>query len=106
MCYFFQCQFISLLCTVWSNPTNAIKLQARNVILICEGTAYQLTSEDGKTTEKTEIETLRSSQEETDSRVVLYCMYVPVHPHQKSRQPCLFHAVALGADTERSGHTV
>ena len=45
------------------------------VILICEGTAYQLTSEDGKTTDKKEIETLRSTQEETDSRVVLYCMY-------------------------------
>jgi len=64
-------QFISLLCTVWSNPTNASKLQGRNVILICEGTVYQLTSEDGKTTEKKEIETLRSTQEETDSRVVL-----------------------------------
>ena len=68
-------QFISLLCTVWSNPTNASKLQGRNVILIVEGAAYHLTSEDGKTTEKTEIESLRSTQEETDSRVVLYCMY-------------------------------
>jgi len=68
-------QFISLLCTVWSSPANASKLQGRSVILICEGTAYQLTSEDGETTEKKEIETLRSTQEETDSRVVLYCMY-------------------------------
>jgi len=73
--HFFQCLFISLLCTVWSNPTNASKLQGRNVIRICEGTAYQLTSEDGKTTEKKEIETLLSTQVETDSRVVLYCMY-------------------------------
>ena len=62
-------QLISLLCTVWSSPANASKLQGRSVILICEGTTYQLISEDGETTEKKEIKTLRSTQEETDSRV-------------------------------------
>ena len=68
-------QFINLLCKTWSNHSYANKLLGRKVIIICEGAAYQLTSEDGQSTATMEIETLRSSQEETDSRVVLYCMY-------------------------------
>ena len=44
-------------------------------MLICEGSAYLLTSDDGCVTRKTKIPTLTSSQEETDSRVILYCKY-------------------------------
>ena len=42
---------------------------------IREGDAFLLSSEDGKNTEVTEIQELSSSQEETDSRVILYCRY-------------------------------
>ena len=47
------------------------KLQGRQVILICEGEAYHFTSDDDSTT----VDVLRSAQEETDTRVVLYCLY-------------------------------
>ena len=68
-------QFIEILLTVWSSDRFADKLKGRSVTLICEGRAYCLSSEDGKTTLKTEIRSLASTQEETDSRVVLYCIY-------------------------------
>ena len=45
------------------------------MILICEGKAYQLTSTDGQTTNAEELPQLESSQEETDSRVILYVNY-------------------------------
>ena len=50
----------------------AAKLKDRDVILVCEGTAYRLSSPDGVCTENTELSD--SSQEETDSRVFLYCL--------------------------------
>ena len=49
-------------------------LQGRNVTLICEGRANSLNS-DGNTVSVSEIETLMSTQEETDTRVALYAMY-------------------------------
>ena len=68
-------QFIEILLTVWSSDRFADKLKGRSVTLICEGRAYCLSSEDGRTTLKTEIRSLASTQEETDSRVILYCIY-------------------------------
>ena len=53
----------------------AKKLEGRKVILICEGESYQFTSQDGKKTVRTTIESLISTQEETDTRVVIYAMY-------------------------------
>lgn len=67
-------QFIRLILKQWSGDKYASKLQGRKVIFICEECAY-LTSGDGLTTRKTEIPLLRSSQEETDTRVVLYSQY-------------------------------
>jgi hypothetical protein len=68
-------QFIALLLKVWSSDAAAKELHNRKVVCICEGQAFSLTSEDGEKTMVTEIHTLRSSQEETDSRVILYCKY-------------------------------
>ena len=45
------------------------------VILIVEGNAHLLQSSDGITVTNQEIHSLRSSQEETDTRVVLYAKY-------------------------------
>ncbi len=68
-------QLIALLLKVWGSDSLAKKLQNRHVILVCEGVAYCLSSHDGQKTDVTEIHDLRSSQEETDSRVVLYCRH-------------------------------
>ena len=67
-------QLISILLKVWGSDKLAYKLKNRHVICICEGDAFLLSSEDGKKTKITEIQEL-SSQEETDSRVILYCRY-------------------------------
>lgn len=66
-------QFIALLTRLWSEDAYARKLHGRQVIITCEGTAYLLTSEDGSSTCRTEVLSLKSTQEETDSRVILYC---------------------------------
>ena len=55
-------------------PTNLPpQLQTRNVVAICQGHANLLETDDGQT--KTEIQSLLSTQEETDTRVILYCQY-------------------------------
>ena len=67
-------QFIQLLQRLWRGDSYASRLQERQVIIICEGVAHLLTSHDGKTTSVEEVGSLQSSQEEeTDSRVILYC---------------------------------
>ena len=68
-------QFIQILLDVWSKDSFAPRLKNRHVILTCEEEAFLLRSEDGETTSKTPVPTLHSSQEETDSRVVLYSAY-------------------------------
>ena len=45
------------------------------MVLICEGDAYRYTFEDGITTERTVLDELKSTQEETDTRIILYCLY-------------------------------
>ena len=64
-----------LLLTLCSSDEYASKVHRRRAILICEGGAHLLTSSDGKTTTNVECPTLKSSQEETDSRVILYLHY-------------------------------
>ena len=66
-------QFIQLLLKMWNSDKYALSLQGRQVIFICEGKAHLLTSEDGQTAR--EMLSLRSSQEETDTRVILYMNY-------------------------------
>ncbi|KAK6184936.1 hypothetical protein SNE40_007284 [Patella caerulea] len=67
-------QLVRTLLKTWCSDDKAKIINGREVILICEGQAFQLTS-DGKTTTCNEIPSLASTQEETDSRVILYCMY-------------------------------
>ena len=68
-------QFIRLLSRLWRQDSYAPKLKDREVIVICDGKATRLTSADGITTTATDIESLMSTQEETDSRFVLYGQY-------------------------------
>lgn len=68
-------QLIRLLLKVWSSHQYAPKLQGRQLIFICEEKAFLITSTDGKKTTKVEIPSLCSTQEETDSRIILYLNY-------------------------------
>jgi hypothetical protein len=43
----------------------------KNVITVSDGHAFHITSYDGTSVCRTEIESIESTQEETDSRVVL-----------------------------------
>jgi hypothetical protein len=64
-------------CRVWStdNINFALKLLGKNVITVFDGHAFHITSYDGTSVYRTEIKSIESTQEETDSRVVLYCFY-------------------------------
>jgi hypothetical protein len=64
-------QLIELLCRVCSTDNFAPKLLGKNVITVSDGHAFHITSYDGTSVCRTEIESIESTQEETDSRVVL-----------------------------------
>ena len=70
-----KAQLIKLLLKVWTSDNQAPKLKGRKVILICDGKAFRFTSVDGVHTMREDLTSLDSDQEETDSRVVLYCKY-------------------------------
>ena len=59
------------------------------MVLICDGKAILLTSDDGVSTKSTGIPELRSSQEESDTRIILYCKYAESKGYQcvKIRSP-------------------
>jgi hypothetical protein len=62
-------------CRVWSTDNFAPKLLGKNVITVSDRNAFHITSYDGTSVRGTEIKSIESTQEETDSRVVLYCFY-------------------------------
>ena len=67
-------QLIEILPAVWSSYSCKDNIQDRVVILTCEGEAYEISVEEQQASCK-KITSLKSSQEETDTRVVLYCKY-------------------------------
>ena len=64
-------QFTKLLLDAWSEDSFVEKHKGRNVVLMCEGKAFKLMSVDGRTTDQQELHSLSSTQEQTDSRVIL-----------------------------------
>ena len=68
-------QLVQVLLKAWDNDAYAKKLQGRKVVLICEGDAFCYTSDDGIKTERISLDVLKSTQEETDTRIILYCLY-------------------------------
>jgi hypothetical protein len=68
-------QLVEVIVAVWSSDEFAPKLLNRRVYVVLQGHCYLLTSTDGQSVTKTEIPTLLSNQEETDTRVVLYSLY-------------------------------
>ena len=67
-------QLIQLLLVEWQKDEYSSRLKDRQVILICKGSAYLLTS-DGVSVQMKEVPTLNSNQEETDTRIILYVKY-------------------------------
>ena len=67
-------QLFQVMLQVLSSDEAATKLTDKNLIMIVEGKAVQLTS-DGIHVHAEAIESLQSTQEETDTRVILYLLY-------------------------------
>ena len=69
-------QLVHILLQVWSSDDFAARLIGRKVILsIVEEKAVMLMSADGIHTLQSKVMQLESTQEETDTRVVLYSLY-------------------------------
>ena len=79
-------QLTRLVLRVWSDDEVADKYKNRKLILIAEGHAYSFKSDDQtQHTIVQELTSLYSNQEETDSRVVLYCKYAREHGYEHVR---------------------
>ena len=70
---------------MWSSDSQAIKFVGRSVVLICEGKDFKLTSLDGVHTVREELAEIDSTQEESDSRIVLYCQYAKKKNKKKNK---------------------
>ena len=68
-------QLIKLMLSIWQTNLTASHLTNRSPILICEEEAFHLHSTDGRNTNSPKVSELKSLQEETDTCVILYCMY-------------------------------
>ena len=96
---------MNLLLRVWSNDAFAPKLVRKTVIVVCDEKPYKLSSDDSVSVKITKVPELQSSQEETDTRVVLYCNYAADNDYDyvKVRSPdsdiffiLLYYAADLG----------
>lgn len=67
-------QLISLILTEWQSPGYALLLKNRTVYYVSSEHCFQLTS-DGSVVTSTREESLTSSQEEADTRIILHCLY-------------------------------
>ena len=60
-------------------------MYTRRVIFISEGHAYQLQTVDDGSVECRQVMSLLSNQEETDTRIILYCRYAQEHGYEHVR---------------------
>ena len=65
---------IEVLLAVWSSDSFKENIKDRVVVLVCEGEACKISFEEEQTT-CGKIASLKSTQEETDTRLLLYCKY-------------------------------
>ena len=75
-------QLIKLIHKVWSKDNFAENIGQKKIIMITSDKSTLLTSPDGETVKMQEIPSLHSTQEETDTRVVLYCAYAKEKGYQ------------------------
>ena len=78
-------QLVQLILKVWSTDDFSAQLQSRKVVAISENHAFLLETHDGLTTTNTEIPALFSTQEETDTRVIMYCKYAEQQGYEYAR---------------------
>ena len=69
-------QLINLLLEQWKTDKYAAKLVDRNIYYVIGEKVYRLTSEDGTAVSAYPEESLFSSQEEADTRIILHCLNV------------------------------
>lgn len=100
-------QLTELLANAWSRDIYAEKIKDKTFVTISKESAYMIKSE-GNTVRKSEIEDLQSSQEETDTRVILYCNYAKEQGFKFARVKtpdtdiffiCLHYALSLDGIT-------
>ena len=68
-------QLIKLLLDIWSGDAFAEQLSTQKVSTVSAGHVYCLQTDDQNKVSRKEIASLFSNQEETDSRIILYCKY-------------------------------
>ena len=68
-------QLVNILERTWSTDDFSSQIQGRSVILINEHTATEFTSINGKSTQSIILPRLQSNQEETDTRIIVYCLF-------------------------------
>ena len=68
-----EMELIEIMLKVWCKDSFVTHLQSRNITMIVNGTTYQLTFNDGINTIMRKNTTISSSQEETDTRIIIYC---------------------------------
>ena len=76
-------QLFDLMLRVWSSDCAASHLQSRKVMLVVQGRVFCLTSPDGLTVEHSELHSLESNQEETDTRIVLYIAHAQAEGYDR-----------------------
>ena len=86
-------QLISLLQQEWRKDRNASRLQGKELFLTTGQDCIKLTS-DGKTVQCENVESLKSSQEEADTRLVLHCL------HQAASCPAAKAIIVRSSDTD------
>lgn len=69
-------QLLHLLFNQWKTDKYAEKLRGRHIYYVLGERCYNLTSQDGISVEVFPEETLFSSQEEADTRIILHCIHI------------------------------
>ena len=78
-----KAQLFDMLLKVWGSDDAVEKLEGHQVILMVNGVAHQLQA-DGNKCKMSEIHTLRSNQEETDTRKILYLQHAEQEGYQSA----------------------
>ena len=76
-------QLFKVMKCVWSSNAASQRLEKRTVMLVVEGCVYSLQSKDGLSCHHEEIIALKSDQEETDTRVILYVLYAQTEGYDR-----------------------
>ncbi|GFS04685.1 hypothetical protein ElyMa_006501700 [Elysia marginata] len=77
-------QMVRMLERVWGSQSAAKRLHGRKLFLVNQGIVRHMKCDDGETVHPEEVHEIRSNQEETDSRVVLYLNYAKENNYKQA----------------------